>query len=617
MIFDIEADGLLEEATKIHVLAYTEGEKVKYTHDYEEMANILLREKFLIGHDIIRYDIPVIERILGIEIKSRTIDTLALSWYLNHNRIRHGLEYYGEEFGISKPEIEDWKNLSQKEYAHRCVEDVKINKELWLGLKKKLLLLYDNDKVQAGRLIDYLSFKMKCAALQEKSKLKVDKTLVEESIATLEKQEAEKVDDLKAVMPQVTKYREKPRPAKPFKKDGSMSATGCIWFKELEERGLPKDYNGSIEVVLRVEEPKPSSHIQIKDWLFSLGWEPATFKYERDEGGVERKIPQVRVDGGDGKELCPSVKALIPKHPSVGVLDGLTVIQHRLSVFRGFLRDMSEDGCLVARIAGFTNTLRFKHKELVNLPGVEKPWGKEIRGALKAREGKIFCGSDMCSLESTTKRHYMYPYDPDYVADMSKPGFDEHLDLAKLAGEVTQEDIDEYNKGSKPELKPIRSKFKPANYAGIYGVAKVTLSRQTGLSEKECQRLLDIYWERNWSVKELVKYLDVKKVDGEMWLLNPVSGFWYSLRFDKDRFSTLNQGTGVYCFDRWVEKVLSKREQLNAQFHDEILIEVLEGAEDKCYNLLKWAISEVNKELNLNVPLDIDMNFGKTYAEVH
>ena len=41
----------------------------------------------------------------------------------------------------------------------------------------------------------------------------------------------------------------------------------------------------------------------------------------------------------------------------------------------------------------------------------------------------------MTSLEDTCKRHYMQPYDPDYVAEMSQDGFDPHLDLAKHAFE--------------------------------------------------------------------------------------------------------------------------------------------------------------------------------------
>jgi hypothetical protein len=100
---------------------------------------------------------------------------------------------------------------------------------------------------------------------------------------------------------------------------------------------------------------------------------------------------------------------------------------------------------LKAEIGGLTNTLRFKHmKPLVNLPGVDKPWGEEIRGCLKAPEGFVLCGADMTSLEDTTKRHYMKPLDPDYVAEMSKEGFDPHLSLSVFSGALTQEEYEFY-----------------------------------------------------------------------------------------------------------------------------------------------------------------------------
>jgi hypothetical protein len=292
MIFDIEADGL-EDATKIHVLAYDTPDGVKYTHDYDEMRSVLTSAKTLIGHNIILYDVPAIERILGITIKARLIDTLALSWYLNHRKVRHGLEVYGEEFGVPKPEINDWENLSKEEYANRCVEDVKINKKLWSQLKTKLLKIY-GDKKSAGRLIRYLSFKMYCAKLQQDSKWLSNKTLISEQIGKLTQEQEKKISELKVVMPSVPKYGEKTRPAKPFKKDGTVSATGAKWFSLLKEKRLPKDYDGAVSVLLKEEEPNPNSHEQVKSWLFSLGWQPLAFKFVRNEDGSERKIPQVR-----------------------------------------------------------------------------------------------------------------------------------------------------------------------------------------------------------------------------------------------------------------------------------------------------------------------------------
>jgi DNA polymerase I-like protein with 3'-5' exonuclease and polymerase domains len=191
--------------------------------------------------------------------------------------------------------------------------------------------------------------------------------------------------------------------------------------------------------------------------------------------------------------------------------------------------------------------------------------------------------------------------------------------LAKFAGVVTQQEIEDYvNKvlGFK-DLTLIRKIYKAANYACIYGVGAAKLARELKISLKQAKDLIKTYWKRNWSVKKLSDDLTVKKVDGEMWLFNPVSRFWYSLRNDKDRFSTLNQSTGVYCFDKWIMNIVSKRPQLTAQFHDEIVLEIKEKAEKLCENLLTEAIDKVNEELNLNITLSVDIQFGKTYAEIH
>ena len=238
----------------------------------------------------------------------------------------------------------------------------------------------------------------------------------------------------------------------------------------------------------------------------------------------------------------------------------------------------------------------------------------------------------MTSLEETTKKHFMFPYDPDFVEEMSRPGFDAHLDLAKHANAVTQEEIDQFQKLKKLEtldgwreemylrLSLIRSEYKTANYACVYGVGAPKLGRETGLGTLRAQELIDAYWRRNWAVRALSDDLEktnIKYIGKEMWLLNPVSGFYYSLRFKKDIFSTLNQSTGVYCFDLWVREILKVREQLTAQFHDEIVLEIKEGMEENCRKLLKSSIEKVNNKLKLNVQLDVDVQFGKNYAEIH
>lgn len=586
------------------------------------MREVLLTETTLIGHNICRFDIRVLEKILGVKITAKFYDTLPMAWVMYPNRQLHGLESFGEDFGVPKPEITDWEGLTYEQYKHRCEEDVKINWLLWKDLIKRFKLVYGNDKEGMDKFFQYLTFKMKSAAMAEQAGWRIDKELVQKSLATLEKAQEEKVKELQAVMPKVVKYAFKSKPKQMTKKDGTHTQAALGWFKLLEENDLPLFHEGDVRVVKSVEEPNPNSSDQVKDWLFSMGWEPCTFDYKKNDDGSDRLVPQVRKDG----ELAPSVKLLIEKNPGVGLLDGLTVIQHRKSIFEGLL-ESEVNGYVKAEIAGLTNTLRFKHKKpLVNLPGVDKPWGKEIRGALIANEGELLCGADMVSLEATTKRHFIYPYDPDYVAEMSVPGFDEHLDLAVRAGYITRDDYDFYTRSDEDTvndkerfkaIKKTRKKFKPVNYSAVYGVGKSKLSRTTGMSINEAAVLLEAYWERNWSVKKFASEQQVKTVNGQMWVKNPVNGFWYTLRYEKDIFSTLNQGTGAYCFDQWVAHYLTKRPNIVGQYHDESVNSIKKGEEKEHEQVLRWAIDKVNEKLKLNVRLDIDVQFGETYAQIH
>ena len=612
-VFDIETDGLLDELTKIHVMSWSNdmGE-VKHTHDYDEMRYVLLNTETLVGHNIIRFDIPAIEKVLGIQVKARLIDTLALSWYLHHDRMKHGLEGYGEDYGVPKPVIKDWNTLTPEEYAHRCDEDVKINNRLWRDLSMKLDKLYKNAEADKDRLIDYLTFKLDCAKEQETLRWKLDVDKAQAAYDEIMSLKVEKVEQLADAMPKRTLTRVASRPKVMHKKDGELSSHGQRWVELCKEYKQPET---TMQFVVKTGEERgnPNSNDQVKDWLYSLGWKPRTYKFLRDKvTGDERQIEQVRKNG----ELCRSVKELAEVDKAVDLLDGLTVLTHRAGILKSFL-DCHKGGWLEASVAGLTNTFRFKHyRPLVNLPGVDKPYGDVIRGCLTCPDGYVLAGADMTSLEDTTKRHYMKPLDPDYVEAMSREGFDPHLDLALHAGVITQDDIDKHNSGER-SLKALRKNYKVVNYSATYGVGAPKLARETGMTKGEAKVLLEAFWSRNWAIEKVAKNLRVRELFGGMWLKNPVSGFWHSLRSDKDRFSTLNQSTGVYCFDSCVKECRGMGLETIGQFHDEIIVLTRGGDEDKTENIMQMSINNVNDAINLNVPLGTDVQFGNTYADIH
>ena len=102
-----------------------------------------------------------------------------------------------------------------------------------------------------------------------------------------------------------------------------------------------------------------------------------------------------------------------------------------------------------------------------------------------------------------------------------------------------------------------------------------------------------------------------------MWLFNPVSKFWYSLRHEKDKFSTLNQGTGVFCFDTWLCYCRGGGLKSIGQFHDEAIFLVKDGEEEDVSSLIKQAMDKTNKKLGLNVQLSTTPEFGNNYSEIH
>lgn len=635
-VFDIEANGF--NATKIHCLSAKKEGQIVSTSNYGNIAKFVSRpDDVIVAHNCFRYDIPTIERIIGCKVRAKVVDTLILSWYLYPDRPRHGLADWGEYFGVPKPPVEDWEGQPLHVYIHRCEEDVKINSLLWDMIWEHLLELYGSEE-EAWRLIDYLMFKMDCAREQERSRWKLDVIKCEDTLAKLIKDKQEAHNGLKNAMPKQPIKVKKERPKKPFKQDGSPSAIGVKWFQLLKDNNLPDWWKEPVEVITGYSEPNPGSHEQIKAWLYSLGWEPMTFKYvKRKEEDIQaefdagnhrperyRPIEQVYLPDSGG-QLCPSVEELFEKEPALRLLEGVSVIAHRISIMGGFLKAVDGEGYVMAQIQGLTNTLRFKHKVVLNLPGVDKPYGKEVRGCLIAPDGYELCGADCCSLEDRTKQHFMYPYDPDYVNEMNTPDFDPHIDICVQGGLMSAADAVAYKHADDvfkhsvlyKELHKARKKGKVTNYACVYGAGGATVARSAGISDSEGKDLVEIYWKRNWSVKAVAEAQVVKEVRGQKWLLNPVSKLWYSLRAEKDRFSTLNQGTGVYCFDMWVKNFRSKRPQLTGQMHDEVILCVKKGMRKECTDLLKWAIQEVNKQLKLNRELDVDVQFGDSYADIH
>ena len=173
IVFDLETNGLLNDATRIHCVAlnwYEDNRTESFndepygdgTYDIKEEAPMagnyaihtglqwLETADVLVGHNIIGFDIPVIKRIFNWFNPCGTIvDTLLLSRLYHPNLLdvdkkhkwphmplqlygRHSLESWGYRLGVYKGNFSkttNWKYWSQ-EMEDYCIQDVAVTTKL-------------------------------------------------------------------------------------------------------------------------------------------------------------------------------------------------------------------------------------------------------------------------------------------------------------------------------------------------------------------------------------------------------------------------------------------------------------------------------------------------------
>jgi hypothetical protein len=166
LIFDIETNGLYDDATCIHCLGVYDLD-TKQTFVYNDQGDkepitrgvqLLEEADHLIGHNIAGFDIPVIRKLFPwFSPTDDVVDTLVLSriyhadilkidqtrkW--NHMPLqlygRHSLEAYGYRLGEYKGcfgKTADWKEWSQ-EMQDYMEQDVSVTKKLWDHFRKYL-----------------------------------------------------------------------------------------------------------------------------------------------------------------------------------------------------------------------------------------------------------------------------------------------------------------------------------------------------------------------------------------------------------------------------------------------------------------------------------------------
>ena len=140
LVFDIETDDL--KATKVWGIVAQDLDSNKIfrfaPHQLESGLGLLQSADRLVGHNIIGFDIPIIENLLGVDLSTKKlVDTLVLSRLLNPVREGgHSLEMWGYRLNYTKTEFDDYARYSP-EMLKYCVRDVQLNTMVYYKLREE------------------------------------------------------------------------------------------------------------------------------------------------------------------------------------------------------------------------------------------------------------------------------------------------------------------------------------------------------------------------------------------------------------------------------------------------------------------------------------------------
>jgi len=153
-VYDCETDGLLPEVSLVHCIVVkditTSAVRVfdRGNNNIEEALDHLQSFDFLVCHNQIQYDLPMLKKLYGWVYNGKVVDSLIMSRTLWPKRpipkgsqgVRggHGLAAWGYRVGRGKPDIDDWSEQPLEDYVHRCVEDVEINYSAYLIMKGEI-----------------------------------------------------------------------------------------------------------------------------------------------------------------------------------------------------------------------------------------------------------------------------------------------------------------------------------------------------------------------------------------------------------------------------------------------------------------------------------------------
>lgn len=621
LIFDIETDGLLADLTKIHCLviydtktqkimnfasAYTPYSGVSYYNKQGELIvyppvhegiRLLNSADELAGHNIVKFDIPAIQKLYpDFKPKGKIFDTLLVSKltypdigelddiYIRKGRYpakirgKYSLKAWGYRLGELKGTYNEQENCWFKwssDMQRYCEQDVVVTKKLYNLLKSKNISEEAIELEQEfARIIGkqeqrgvYFDFDK---AVDLKADLYQQKYEIEKQLKQVFKDEV--VEEI--FIPKVNNIKKGYITGQPFTKKKIIEFNPAS--RQMIADRLIKKYNWKPKIKTATGKPKIDEKV-----LETLDYPEASLL--RDYFLLIKTLGQL----SDGQNAW-----LKMYNPDTGAIHGQV---DTLGAVTGRCTHNKPNLAQVPAIS--------KDKDGNILYGIKGGWGYECRSLFKARKGYKLVGCDASGLELRCLAHYMN--DEAYTHEILNG--DIHTKNQHAAGLAT------------------RAEAKRFIYAFNYGGGDSLIGSIVGGTAKKGKEIKKKFLNSLPALDKLIKNVKHKA---------KTRGFLYGLdkrklkvRAEYLALNVLLQSAGAVVMKKALcilyQSLLDSGWQQGIDFvfvlniHDEYQAEVREEIVEEYKILAVDAIRKAGEYFNFRCPLDGEAKVGTNWAETH
>tara|TARA_R110002020_G_scaffold198231_2_gene399473 strand:- start:7346 stop:9094 length:1749 start_codon:yes stop_codon:yes gene_type:complete len=579
LVFDIETDGL--QPTKIYcmsVLDVDSKEQLNFKPNrIEEGVDLLESADKLIGHNIIGFDIPVIKKLLGVELSDKQlVDTLVLSRLFNPIREGHGLAAWGFKLQFPKIDFDDYSKFSEEMMTY-CAQDVLLNYKVYEALKRESKG-FTSESVN----LEMETYKIICN--QKEHGFLLDERLAGDLLIRFS-------DELLKTEDEVHKTFQ----PKTIERHISVQRTDRGIIKKLgrddqgkQTRLTDQEYayfieGGSKIVRSSIEEFNLGSRKQIGEYLQEFGWEPKHFT----------PTGQPRVD----EKVLGTIKDI----PEAALIAKYLMLQKRIAQVQSWITHANNKRVHGAVIPNGTITGRMTHKDpnLAQVPSITAPYGKECRSCWTVPRGYKLVGIDASGLELRMLAHYLN--DEEFINDILNG--DIHTANQTRAGLES------------------RSQAKTFIYAFLYGAGDAKIGSVVGGNKATGKRVKQSFL-NNFPTLKSLRHRITREAD-EKGFIKALDGRKIFIRSSHAALNSLLQGAGAIVMKRALI-ILNDALKSNtvdahcvANVHDEWQVETWNEDVDKLGTMAVNAIREAGAYYKLNCPLDAEYKVGENWSETH